>query len=121
METVRAIKFNAHEDNRGKLISLEEAMNVPFRIKRVFFIYDIPPLTERGGHAHKTCHQLFLAIKGSCNIELNGRHRSLYHLYNPKTGLYVPPGIQVKMSGFSMVCVLMVLASEPYDPNDYIQ
>jgi dTDP-4-dehydrorhamnose 3,5-epimerase-like enzyme len=120
--TVRRIQFDVHADNRGKLVSLEGERNVPFHIGRVFYIFDIPPLAKRGGHAHRYCHQLLVAIRGSCEVVVSylDFYKDLYYLTDPSHGLYIPPGVVVKIESFTQLCILMVLASEPYDPNDYV-
>jgi dTDP-4-dehydrorhamnose 3,5-epimerase-like enzyme len=122
METLAGLKFSNYvtlKDYRGSLISLEGLKNIPFEIKRIFYIFGVPYDVMRGGHAHKKCHQVFVAVSGTVSIWVN--EVSCYHLNFPDLGLHVPPGHTVLMGHFSPNCVLLVLASEPYDPNDYIQ
>ncbi len=115
----RMIQFRPIVDERGKLISLEGLINVPFAIKRVFYICNIPGRAVRGGHSHKVCHQLLVAVNGWCTVSVNGAFFG--YLASPDCGLYVPPGNEVTMRDFGNDCILLVLASEYYDPEDYVQ
>ena len=108
-------------DERGKLISLEENLDVPFSIKRTFFIYDVPQDQTRGEHAHIKTKQYISALNGSCKITLDsGRELRTYSLSSPILGLFQDTLVWGKMFDFSSDCILLILASETYDPEDYI-
>lgn len=115
-EPVRLIPVETHKDNRrGDLSVIEE---LPFKVKRVFFIYNVPLSEPRGGHAHKKCHQFFVAVCGAALVRL-GDGKS-YVLDCPDIGLYVPPMNIVNINILNDNTTLLVLASEKYDKNDYI-
>ncbi len=107
-------------DRRGNLTFIEEARHVPFEIKRVYYLYDVPGGAERGGHAHKALHQLLIAMSGSFDVTLDdGRERRRYHLNRSYYGLYVAPMMWREIDNFSSGSVCLVLASERYDEADY--
>lgn len=109
-------------DGRGNLSIIEENKHIPFKIKRVFYYYDIPGGESRGGHAHKECHQLLIAASGSFEVVLDdGVNRRTVLLNRPFYGLHVPPGIWAEERGFSSGSVCLVLASHPYEDADYIR
>lgn len=114
--------FQPHGDERGMLIALEEFNDIPFRIKRVYYMYDTKSGVVRGHHAHKKLEQILVCIHGSCKIKLdNGREQKIVPLEKPYEGLYVNNLIWRDMYDFSPDAVLMVLASELYDESDYIR
>lgn len=99
----------------------EGMKNIPFDIKRVYWTYDVPGGESRGGHAHKVCKELIVAVSGSFDVMLdNGRERKIYHLNHPWQGLYVDTGIWRTLDDFSSGAVCLVLASELFDVNDYL-
>jgi hypothetical protein len=105
---------------RGNLTFIEGGRHVPFDIKRVYYLYDVPGGAARGGHAHKDLHQLIVAMSGSFDIVLdNGREKKRFHLNRSYFGLYVCPMIWREMDNFSSGSVCLVLASQLYDPDDY--
>jgi hypothetical protein len=107
-------------DQRGCLTFIEGGRNVPFEIKRVYYLYDIPDSAQRGGHAHKRLEQVMIAVSGSFEIIVDdGRSRRLVLLNHPRQGLYVGGLIWREMSNFSSGAVCLVLASECYDEADY--
>jgi dTDP-4-dehydrorhamnose 3,5-epimerase-like enzyme len=107
-------------DTRGNLTFLEGSRHIPFEIRRVFYLYDVPDGAERGAHALKKCHQLLLAISGSFDVHLDdGSTKSSVHLNLPHQGLLVPPLIWREMENFSPGTVCLVLASELYSEADY--
>ncbi|MBQ7666119.1 MAG: WxcM-like domain-containing protein [Synergistaceae bacterium] len=121
---MQAIKymFQPHGDERGQLIALEEFNDIPFRIKRVYFMYDTLEGVVRGKHAHKTLEQILVCIHGSCKIRLdNGSESKIIPLEKPYEGLYVPANMWREIFDFSPESVLLVLASELYDESDYIR
>jgi dTDP-4-dehydrorhamnose 3,5-epimerase-like enzyme len=116
------IDFNILGDERGSLIAIEEEYNIPFDIKRVYYIFDTKKNVTRGYHAHKNLKQMAISVKGSCTFILdNGSIKEEIKLDNPKQGLYLEGLIWREMKDFSEDCVLLVLASEHYDENDYIR
>jgi dTDP-4-dehydrorhamnose 3,5-epimerase-like enzyme len=116
------IDFNILGDERGSLIAIEEEYNIPFDIKRVYYIFDTKKNVTRGCHAHKNLKQMAISVKGSCTFILdNGSIKEEIKLDNPKQGLYLEGLIWREMKDFSEDCVLLVLASEHYDENDYIR
>ncbi|MFA7090442.1 MAG: FdtA/QdtA family cupin domain-containing protein [Arcobacteraceae bacterium] len=109
-------------DERGSLIAIEQGYNAPFEIKRVYYIFDTKKGVERGFHAHIRLKQICIAIKGSCSFVLdNGEKREEIKLTNPTQGIFIEGLIWREMKDFSHDCVLLVLASEHYDENDYIR
>ena len=118
----KLVKMDIHGDNRGKLISLESNKNIPFEIKRVYYIYDTLPDEERGKHAHKNLEQLIVAIDGACQFVLDdGKTREEIWLNSPEKGLYIGKNMWREMKHFSYGCKIMVLASEYYDEKEYIR
>lgn len=107
-------------DPRGNLTFVEGNVHVPFDIKRVYYLYDVPGGAERGGHAHKQLHQLMIAISGSFTVTLDdGDANQTLFLNNPHRGLYICPMIWRELGDFSSGAVCMVLASAKYDEADY--
>ena len=114
--------FQQHGDDRGYMISLEEFNDIPFEIKRVYYMYDTRPGVRRGFHAHKTLEQILVCIHGSCKVLLdNGSQKKIIPLEKPYEGLYIANDIWREMYDFSDDAVLMVLASEVYMEGDYIR
>jgi dTDP-4-dehydrorhamnose 3,5-epimerase-like enzyme len=109
-------------DERGQLISLESHLNVPFDIKRVYYMFDMPEGARRGMHAHKQLEQLLICSSGSCCVLLDdGREKHVVRLDNPQQALFLGKMIWHEMYDTSAGCVLMVLASDYYDEEDYIR
>ncbi|MDD6482800.1 MAG: FdtA/QdtA family cupin domain-containing protein [Lachnospiraceae bacterium] len=114
--------FQPHGDERGQLVALEEFKDIPFRIKRVYFMYDTAEGVVRGFHAHKQLEQILVCVHGTCKVLLdNGKEKKVVSLEKPYEGLYVANNIWREMYDFSEDSVLLVLASELYDENDYIR
>ena len=114
--------FQQHGDERGQLVALEEFKDIPFKIKRVYYMYDTAQGVTRGYHAHKSLQQILIFIHGSCKICLdNGKEKKVVPLEKPYEGLYVSNAMWREMFDFSPDAVLMVLASELYDESDYIR
>jgi len=110
------------QDRRGNLTFIEENRHVPFEIKRVYYLYDVPGGESRGGHAHKRLQQFIIAASGSFDVILDdGFERKRFHLNRSYYGLYVPPMIWRELDNFSSGSVCLVLASEYYDEEDYIR
>lgn len=120
IEKCQLIDLPKISDPRGNLTFIEGSRHVPFAIKRVYYLYDVPGGAERGGHAHKDLHQLIIAMSGSFDIVLNdGRSQKRIHLNRSYYGLYVCPMIWREMDNFSSGAVCLVLASNLYDEADY--
>lgn len=114
--------FQQHGDERGRLVALEELKDIPFEIKRVYYMYDTKEGVHRGFHAHKNLEQILICIHGSCDVLLdNGMEKKVISLERPYEGLYVPNNMWREMYNFSSDAVLMVLASEYYNEEDYIR
>lgn len=121
MQTIK-YTFQPHGDDRGQLIALEEKNDIPFAIKRVYYMYDTKDGVTRGHHAHKSLQQILVCVHGSCKIRLdNGHEKKVVVLEKPYEGLYVSNAIWREMFDFSTDAVLMVFASELYDESDYIR
>lgn len=121
---MQAVKymFQPHGDERGQLIALEEFKDIPFHIKRVYYMYDTGEGVVRGHHAHKDLEQILVCIHGSCKVRLdNGTESKVVLLEKPYEGLYVASNIWREMFDFSADAVLLVFASEFYDEKDYIR
>lgn len=118
----KLIDMKVFGDERGKLVSLEGNKNVPFDIKRVYYIYDTLPEQDRGMHAHKELEQLIIAIDGACQFLLDdGKTKETVWLNRPDVALYIGKNMWREMRHFSYGCKLMVLASKHYDENEYIR
>lgn len=105
---------------RGNLTFIEANRHIPFDIRRVYYLYDVPGGAERGGHAHKALHQLIIAMSGSFDIHLDdGYEKKTIHMNRSYNGLYICPMIWREIDNFSSGAVCMVLASEYYDEQDY--
>lgn len=115
-------QFQQHGDERGQLVALEEYKDIPFAIKRVYYMYDTKKGVSRGYHSHNTLEQILICVSGSCKILLdNGSEKKTVSLEKPYEGLYIPPMMWREMYDFSEDAVLMVLASEMYNEEDYIR
>lgn len=120
IENCRLIELPKLSDKRGHLSFIENHRHIPFEMKRIYYLYDVPLNEERGGHAHKELHQLIIAIAGSFNIVLDdGNEKKIFHLSKPFEGLYVSPMIWREILNFSQGAVCLVLASDFYDEEDY--
>ena len=114
--------FQKHGDDRGMLVALEEYKDIPFEIKRVYYMYDTKKNVHRGFHAHKSLEQILICIHGSCKVLLdNGTEKKIVSLEKPYEGLYIANNMWREMYDFSEDAVLMVLASEYYKEEDYIR
>ncbi|MEX6314973.1 FdtA/QdtA family cupin domain-containing protein [Providencia manganoxydans] len=122
MKLVNTIEFKKLGDDRGSLVSLEQNKNIPFEIKRIYYIFDTKDGVSRGFHAHKNLQQVAVCVKGSCRFLLDdGKTKEEVILDKPYMGLHINSFIWREMHDFSEDCVLMVLASELYDESDYIR
>jgi len=116
------IELQRINSRSGNITPITSFINIPFKIRRIFYIYDIPGGEDRGAHAHKECHQFLIAASGSFEIELNdGINKRTVSLNRPYFGLHIPPGIWAAEKGFSSGSICLVLTSHKYDVNDYIR
>ena len=116
------IELPRYQNRAGNITPVTNSENIPFDVKRVFYIYDIPGGEDRGAHAHKECHQFLIAASGSFEIELNdGVSKRTIMLNRPYFGLHIPPGIWAAEKGFSSGAICLVLTSEVYNEKDYIR
>jgi len=119
---IRTYHYLPHGDERGQLVALETMEDIPFQIKRVYYIYDTLPDVCRGRHAHRRLEQILVCVHGSCKVLLDdGKERQEILLDKPTEGLYISSDIWREMYDFSEGAVLLVLASEHYDETDYIR
>lgn len=120
LEKVRLIEFPVVHNAKGNLTFMESERLIPFEIKRVYYLHDVPGGAERGGHAHKDLEQVLIAVSGSFDVILDaGRGKHRYHLNRSHFGLYVPTMIWREIDNFSGNSVCLVLASQYYDEQDY--
>jgi dTDP-4-dehydrorhamnose 3,5-epimerase-like enzyme len=106
----------------GNITALENTCNVPFEVKRVYYLYDIPGGEARGGHAHKELQQFIISVSGAFDVLLDdGLNKKIVHLDRPYIGLHVVPGIWRELLNFSSGAVCLVLASHKYNEKDYIR
>ncbi|MDD2833834.1 MAG: FdtA/QdtA family cupin domain-containing protein [Methylotenera sp.] len=120
LDDCRIIELPKIHEPRGNLSFVESNNHIPFAIERVYYVYDVPGGSDRGGHAHKDLHQLIIAMSGSFDITLDdGKDKKKFHLARSYYGLYVCPMIWREMDNFSSGSVLMVLASNKYSEDDY--
>lgn len=116
------LEFPAFTDSRGTLSFLEANHHVPFEIRRIFYLSDVPAGQKRAAHALIKCHQCLIAIAGNFDVVLDdGTTRTTYHLHQRNIGLYVPAMIWRELLNFSKDAVCLVLASEAFDPDDYYE
>ena len=116
------ITLSKIHDRKGNLTSIENTVEIPFDVKRVFYLYDIPGGESRGAHAHKECHQFLVAASGAYEVLLNdGKTQRTVFLNRPNVGLHIPPGIWASEINFSSGAICLVLASHTYNEEDYIR
>ncbi len=122
MSIVKVINFDSLGDSRGELVALETNKNIPFPIKRVYYLYSTNRGESRGYHAHKKLKQVAICVSGKCRMILDdGAHREDVWLDSPTKGVFIGDLVWREMHDFSNDCVLLVLASEHYDETDYIR
>lgn len=118
----RIIKLPKFLDKRGNLSFIEENNHIPFRIRRSYWIYDVPGGEKRGGHAYKKNEEFIVALSGSFDVVVdNGLSKETFHLNRSYYGLYIPKGYWREMNNFSTNSFALVLASADYDSKDYIR
>jgi len=122
MSLARTLTLKSRSDKRGSLVAIEGQIDIPFNIKRVYYIFNTHANVSRGGHAHKNLEQIVICLKGSCRFILDdGKKREEIILDNPTRGLMIVKNTWREMHDFTSDCILMVLASEHYDESDYIR
>ena len=121
MQKAEIIQLPKFEDPRGNLSFIEEFKHIPFKIERVYWIYDVPGGEIRGGHAFKRQQELIVALSGSFDVVVDdGRNKQTFSLNRSYYGLYVPAGLWRQMQNFSTNALALVLSSTHYDAEDYI-
>lgn len=116
------IKLPQIKNRSGNITALTSRLELPFEIRRVFYLYDIPAGESRGAHAHKECHQFLIAASGSFEVLLNdGRTERIVQLNRPFYGLHIPPKIWASEINFSAGSICLVLTSQLYNPSDYVR
>jgi hypothetical protein len=119
---IQFLQLQAHGDERGSLIALEEGKNIPFPVKRVYYMFDTGANVRRGFHAHQTLKQVAIAVRGSCRFLLDdGTEKIDIKLDQPNQGLLIESFVWREMYDFSHDCVLMVLADQLFDEADYVR
>lgn len=109
-------------DRHGKLTVVENGLDIPFEVKRVYYLYDIPGGESRGGHGHITLESLIVAVSGSFDVTIDdGFEKKTFSLNRPYVGLNVKPGMWRELHNFSSGAVCLVLASQPYEEKDYLR
>lgn len=122
MEEPRIIQLPKISDPRGNLSVIEEFKDIPFKIERTYWIYDVPGGEKRGGHAYKENQELIVALSGSFDVLLDdGKEKKMFSLNRSYNGLYVPKGMWREMENFSTNSLALVLSSTKYDAEDYIR
>ncbi len=116
------VKKKVFGDERGLLVPIEFAQDIPYAPQRIFFISNTDPTLNRAAHGHKLCHQSIMASKGNVNVVLHdGIKQKTYSINDPSLILHVPPGIWIELTHFTKDAVVSVFASMPYDRNEYIE
>lgn len=122
IDQVRMIFLPKYEDSRGNLSFLEENIQIPFKIKRTYWIYDVPGGQNRGGHAFKEQKELLIALSGSFDVIVdNGKEKNTYSLNRSYYGLYIPNALWREMVNFSTNSLALIVSSTQYSENDYIR
>lgn len=118
----RIIRLQREHFPQGNLSVVENFRQLPYDIKRVYYLYDVPSGESRGGHSHLECVTFLVAVSGSFKVELfDGKHRVQYTLYRPDEGLLITPGIWRTLTDFSSASTCLVLASEEFSEADYVR
>lgn len=119
---VKVIELPKFADSRGNLSFVEQNNHIPFEIKRVYWIYDVPGGESRGGHAYKDNDEFIIAISGSFDVTIDdGKEKKIFTLNRSYYGLYIPKGLWREMENFSTNSLALEFASTPYNPDDYVR
>ena len=122
MQKYKVLNFNVHSDKRGNLISLADNKEIPFKIKRIYYTWNMPNKAIRGGHAHKRLDEVMVCLHGSCDFVLDdGKEKITITLDRPNKGLYIKANVWRDFRNFSPDCVVILIASDYYDTEDYIR
>jgi len=122
VQGVRTCTLPVANDGRGSLVFAEYEGSLPFLVRRVFYVFDVPAGQTRGNHAHRSVHQLLVCVKGYCSLTVDdGRTREEFKLEHPAMGVHISPRVWAAQHNFSRDAVLLVLSSDNYDPNEYIR
>ena len=122
MNNPRLIQLPKYLDSRGNLSVIEEMKEIPFKIERAYWIYDVPGGEHRGGHAYKKNQEFIVALSGSFDVILDdGQEKKTFHLNRSYYGLYVPEGLWREMDNFSTNSLALILSSTKFDVDDYIR
>ena len=122
ISSVKIIQINTKIDIRGNLSIIEGMRDLPFEIKRIYYIWNNLDNSPRGGHAHRELYQAFIAMHGSCRLLIDdGREKKDFILNDPSSCLIMPPGLWREIYEFSNECALLILASDYYEESDYIR
>ena len=122
VENCQLIKLPVVENTAGNISTIHGNEDIPFPIKRVFYLYDIPGGKDRGAHAHIQCHQFIMAGSGAFEVEVDdGTHKKLFLMNRANFGLYIPPGIWASEKKFSNGSICLIFCSHGYDADDYIR
>lgn len=122
VDACRLIQLPRLSDGRGSLSFVQPGLPLPFDIRRIYYLYEVPEGQVRGSHGHRTLESLMVAVAGAVDIEVDdGRQRRMFRLNSPDVGLYVCPMIWRNLTGFAPGTVCLVVASEPYDEADYFR
>jgi oxalate decarboxylase/phosphoglucose isomerase-like protein (cupin superfamily) len=116
------IQFRKNHTEKGNITAINNHIEIPFQVKRVYYLYDVPGGEERGAHAHRNLKQLIVAASGSFNLTVDdGSTKRTFQLNRPNVGLLMPSGLWREIDNFSSGSICLVLASEEYDEGDYIR
>jgi len=122
MKGYKVIDFEVHPDERGKLTAVSEMKEIPFEIKRIYYTWDMPKEAIRGGHAHKVLDEVMICLRGSCDFVLDdGKEKITITLDRPNKGLYVSAHLWRHFTNFSPDCVVMLIASDYFHPEDHVK
>ncbi len=122
IDNCQLLNFPKNHQLNGNLTSITNQEEVPFDIKRIYYLYDVPGGETRGGHAHKDLYQIMIALSGSFTVTIDdGNAKKSFHLFQPYQGLLIPPGLWRDLDTFSSGSICMVLASELYSEDDYFR
>tara|TARA_B110000003_G_C16306508_1_gene401011 strand:- start:5 stop:406 length:402 start_codon:yes stop_codon:yes gene_type:complete len=122
MSILKLYDFPILDDERGSLVVLDKFLGVPFKIKRVYYLFGMKGNVSRGFHAHKKLHQIAFCISGTCRMIIdNGANREDFIMESPNVGIDLPPMLWHEMHDFSANSILLVIASDEYDESDYIR
>jgi dTDP-4-dehydrorhamnose 3,5-epimerase-like enzyme len=122
IKNCNVIELPKIHNRSGNLTVLENLINIPFKVKRVYYLYDVPGGSDRGGHSHRELQQILVSVSGAFDVLLDdGENKKIVHLDRPYIGLTIPPGIWREILNFSSGAICLVLASLSYNEEDYIR